>query len=154
MAAIPGAAGDPRNRGSNGLLRAGAGLVESAADVLALLNRGTEFLHLDLPEPPPRCRETPATAPAGLGADEILVLGRLRGEPVHIDEIAIGAVPTLPVVIRRRPKDAGGIQSRPNCLQIPAWQPAWRKIVHVNSVSPNEVIRRANIKANGKPDRP
>jgi DNA processing protein len=88
IAAIPGTASDPRNRGNNGLIRAGADLVESAADVLALMNRGPLFLQLDLPEPPQRCKETPATAPAGLGEDEILVFERLGREPVHIDEIA------------------------------------------------------------------
>ncbi|MCK9462651.1 MAG: DNA-processing protein DprA [Proteobacteria bacterium] len=87
VAAIPGTAGDPRNRGNNGLLRAGARLVESAADVLDLMNRAPLFFQLDLPEPPPRCKETPATAPADLGDDEILVLDRLGREPVHIDEI-------------------------------------------------------------------
>jgi DNA processing protein len=87
VAAIPGTASDPRNRGNNGLIRAGADLVECAADVLALMNRAPLFLQLDLPEPPPRCKETPATAPADLGEDEILVLDRLGREPVHIDEI-------------------------------------------------------------------
>jgi len=87
VAAMPGTAADPRNRGSNGLLRTGAGLVESAADVLALMNRAPLFFQLDLPEPPQRCKETPATAPAGLGEDEILVLDRLGPTPVHIDEV-------------------------------------------------------------------
>jgi DNA processing protein len=87
VAAIPGTASDPRNRGNNGLIRAGAGLVECAADVLALMNRAPPFFQLDLPEPPPRCKETPATAPADLGEDEILVLERLGREPLHIDEI-------------------------------------------------------------------
>ena len=87
VAAIPGDASDPRNRGSNGLIRAGAGLVEGAADVLALMNRAPLFLQLDLPEPPQRCKETPATAPTDLGEDEILVLDRLGPDPVHIDEI-------------------------------------------------------------------
>jgi len=87
VAAIPGAASDPRNRGSNGLLRTGAGLVESAADVLSLMNRAPLFFQLDLPERPQRCKETPATAPDGLGADEILVLDRLGPTPVHIDEV-------------------------------------------------------------------
>jgi DNA processing protein len=89
VAAVPGAAGCPKCRGNNDLLRKGAVFVETAQDVLALLKRGRPFLQLDLPEPPRRGKETPATAPADLGADEILVLHRLGGEAVHIDEIAV-----------------------------------------------------------------
>jgi DNA processing protein len=89
VASIPGTASDPRNRGNNGLIRTGADLVEGAADVLELLNRAPLFLQLDLPEPSRRGKETPATAPVGLGDDEILILNRLGAAPVHIDEIAV-----------------------------------------------------------------
>jgi DNA processing protein len=87
VAAVPGPASDPRNDGGNGLLRGGAGLVESAADALALMNRAPLFFQLDLPEPPPRCKETPASPLADLSEDEIAVLDRLGRSPVHIDEI-------------------------------------------------------------------
>ena len=89
VAAAPGPAGCARNRGNNGLIRGGAALVESASDVLEQLKLRAPFLQLDLPEPPRRGKETPATAPAGLGQDEISVLRRLGREPVHIDAIAV-----------------------------------------------------------------
>jgi DNA processing protein len=89
VAAVPGPAGCPHDRGNNGLIRTGAALVESVADVLELLKRRAPFLQLDLPEPRRRGKETPATAPADLGADEISVLHRLGRRAIHIDEIAV-----------------------------------------------------------------
>lgn len=53
--AVPGSPLDPRHRGCNQLLRDGAHLVESAADVLAVLEP------LSLPTDPPLARSRPAT---------------------------------------------------------------------------------------------
>lgn len=89
VAAVPGAAACPLNRGNNGLLRAGAAFAEDARDVLALLRRGDPLVQLNLPEPPRRCKETPATEPIGLGADEVRVLRCLGEEAAHIDVIAV-----------------------------------------------------------------
>lgn len=79
--AVPGSPQDPRCRGPNSLLRQGAVLVESAADVLEVLQ--------------PMCRQKPQPAAAspgpaqpfdGLGGDR-LVVNCLSRTPVTVDEI-------------------------------------------------------------------
>lgn len=91
LGAVPGAAGDPRSRGCNQLIRAGAVMVEDVTDVLALLEGEAVPRQLDLSriasgDGYPRCE-----ALAGLSAHERTVLDRLGSTPVHIDDIASGA---------------------------------------------------------------
>ena len=84
--AVPGSPLDPRARGCNDLIRQGATLTESAADVLAAL--GSSFT------PPPAAPRTVAIEPAaladnGAGADEArrAVAEMLSPAPVAVDEI-------------------------------------------------------------------
>jgi DNA processing protein len=91
--AVPGSPLDPRHRGTNQLLRDGATLVESAADVLAALGP------LALPEQPPdrRPSSAPAPSPAALhlplepatGSGDVIgrVCERLGPEPLLVDEL-------------------------------------------------------------------
>ncbi|HUC62741.1 MAG TPA: DNA-processing protein DprA [Alphaproteobacteria bacterium] len=84
--AVPGSPLDPRSKGANGLLREGAHLVETAADVLA----GIEGLTpKPLAEPPP---EPPAGPPKPPPDSELqrarrLVLEALGPQPVPVDEL-------------------------------------------------------------------
>jgi DNA processing protein len=93
--AVPGSPLDPRHRGTNQLLRDGATLVESAADVLAALGP----LAPQAPRPcarPARAAQNPSPAapaplplePAAGGADLIgRVCERLGPEPLLVDEL-------------------------------------------------------------------
>ena len=87
--AVPGSPLDPRCRGSNGLIRDGAHLVEGAADVIGVL--GT--LHAGGDFPPPReARPAPAEHidPSGeIDLDEAraAVLEMLDPHPVPVDEL-------------------------------------------------------------------
>ena len=90
--AVPGTPLDPRHKGTNQLLREGATLVESAADVLATLRPLAHARPLPRqraaldPRPPPAGAVAPAaaTAPDGLAA---LLAERLGPEPLAIDEL-------------------------------------------------------------------
>jgi DNA processing protein len=82
--AVPGSPLDPRCRGSNDLIRAGAQLVESAADVLRNLP--------DLRKPaPPRAVAEPQAAyqppPAELDRARRVVLEHLGHDPTAIDDL-------------------------------------------------------------------
>ena len=92
--AVPGSPQDPRHRGTNQLLRDGAHLIESAADVLTIL----EPLR-DRPEPPsvrsmrlPRAagppRERPSVGrPQPPGSIQERVLAALGPAPLAVDEL-------------------------------------------------------------------
>jgi DNA processing protein len=91
--AVPGSPLDPRARGCNDLLRHGATLTESVADVLAQLTpqlRGVEPLR---PVPPVAVQAVPhwpppeATAPVGSEDGIELILERLGPTPVAVDEL-------------------------------------------------------------------
>lgn len=88
--AVPGTPLDPRHKGTNQLLREGATLVESAADVLATLRplaharpAPRRQAPLDL-RSPPLAAAAPAAGPEGLAA---LLVERLGPEPLGIDEL-------------------------------------------------------------------
>lgn len=88
--AIPGHPADPRSRGGNGLIRDGATLVETAADVLAALAPfalaqapAMSVAHMPRPAAPPRVAAAPLAAAAGGGT----LLELLTVEGVAIDEL-------------------------------------------------------------------
>ena len=85
--AVPGAVRDPRGRGPNQLLRDGATLVESAADVTEVL---TTLGHKPLQQAPGRDYQAPP-APvedeAALQTARPVIVECLSSEPVSIDEI-------------------------------------------------------------------
>ena len=82
---VPGSPLDPRARGTNRLIREGATLVESAADVLAGLR---PILGRDFAEPDTRSPQVPAVASeAEADRVRIFVEEALGPAPVEIDEI-------------------------------------------------------------------
>jgi DNA processing protein len=74
VVAVPGAAGAASAAGTNGLIKAGAGLVEDEADLAA-------WLGVDPPEAPPPPADPVAQA----------VLERLSGRPAYADDVADAA---------------------------------------------------------------
>ena len=101
--AVPGSPLDPRHRGTNQLLRDGATLVESAADVIAALGPLAPDQHRPMVRPPASAeilaarptaeRKTPASPrlplqPAADGADLVgRLCERLGPEPLLVDEL-------------------------------------------------------------------
>jgi DNA processing protein len=82
--AVPGAPEDPRARGTNALIRQGARLVESPAEVLGDLLPGGFF---DLPRPGERDRGA-IQAAEGLTEEERELLASLGGAAADIDTIS------------------------------------------------------------------
>ena len=99
--AVPGSPLDPRSRGCNDLLRSGATLTETAADILAQLG---PFLENEMPPPRPRERNLQprlplaGAAPDGPGTPQIppripedaaleLLVEKLSPTPVAVDEL-------------------------------------------------------------------
>ncbi|HEV2301126.1 MAG TPA: DNA-processing protein DprA, partial [Stellaceae bacterium] len=92
--AVPGSPLDPRCRGTNDLIRNGANLTETAADILtplAPLLRGNAPLPRAAMPPPPMPRAAFAAAPAAEPMAEedglALILERLGPSPVAVDEL-------------------------------------------------------------------
>jgi DNA processing protein len=93
--AVPGSPLDPRHRGTNQLLRDGATLVESAADVLAALGPLAPQGPRPRARPPPAARNPSPAAPAPLplepaaGGSDVIgrVCERLGPEPLLVDEL-------------------------------------------------------------------
>lgn len=85
--AVPGSIQSFKSTGTHGLLKQGARLIESAADVLA------EISHMVDTQPLPPSKKSAAQDPAptncdqSLDTDETLVLRTLEYYPVHIDDI-------------------------------------------------------------------
>ncbi len=88
--AVPGSPLDPRAKGTNGLLRQGAILTESADDVIDHLSP-----QLARPKPVPTSRATPQPPPTNTDALQAEILRRLGPVPVEIDELVrlLGASP-------------------------------------------------------------
>ncbi len=91
--AVPGSPLDPRSRGANDLLRSGATLTETAADIVSQLG---PLLHAappprrqrvdrELPLTPPPLTSAPAAIDGDFGLD--LILEKLSPTPVAVDEL-------------------------------------------------------------------
>jgi DNA processing protein len=93
VVAVPGAAGASSAAGTNGLIKAGAGLVEDEADLAA-------WLGVDPPRAPPPPADPVAQA----------VLERLSGRPAYADDVAEAA--------RMGPGSTAALLSR---LEIDGW---------------------------------
>ncbi len=92
--AVPGSPLDPRHRGTNGLLRNGAILTETAADILAEFSPGH-------PPPPPARAVVSGPAP-GSGDDPgamRTVLGLLGTDPCSVDDLVAGCQLPLSTVM-------------------------------------------------------
>ncbi len=89
LGAIPGAAGDQRNRGSNQLIRQRMAMVENVVDILNLIENNKTETQLDLPNTRPDAA-IPDNADE-LSSVEVKILDILGSQPVHIDEIIAGA---------------------------------------------------------------
>jgi DNA processing protein len=84
--AVPGSPLDPRCKGTNGLIRDGAHLTESAADVLAVLE-GMGRLPLGEEPPVEAAPPAPEPAPSELERARQRVLEALGPTPVPVDEL-------------------------------------------------------------------
>ena len=95
--AVPGSPLDPRSRGCNDLLRNGATLTETAADILAQLG---PFLQSEMPAPRPRERASQPRLPLASAAPKLpaapqipedaaleLLIEKLSPTPVAVDEL-------------------------------------------------------------------
>ncbi|TMK28109.1 MAG: DNA-protecting protein DprA [Alphaproteobacteria bacterium] len=95
--AVPGSPLDPRSRGCNDLLRNGATLTETAADILAQLG---PFLQSEMPAPRPRERALQPRLPLAAAAPNLsaipqipedaaleLLIEKLSPTPVAVDEL-------------------------------------------------------------------
>jgi DNA processing protein len=83
--AIPGSPLDPRNEGSNGLLKQGAILVTDAADVIAVLEPILGRLNVSAQEP---AQDEPTPLDGEPGEDERgRVTGLLGPTPISIDDL-------------------------------------------------------------------
>jgi DNA processing protein len=92
--AVPGSPLDPRHRGTNQLLRDGATLVESAADIRAALGSALDRVAPRVTSPrrrAPAASELPPPAPAPAAPPQGDLLGRLQErlgvEPLLVDEL-------------------------------------------------------------------
>jgi len=87
--AAPGSPLDPRCRGSNDLLRQGARLTETAADVLAELpeHPGARAALAPPPAAPPMAVGEPPDSPGELGEARQRVTELLGGSPVAVDDL-------------------------------------------------------------------
>ncbi|MDP8985369.1 MAG: DNA-processing protein DprA, partial [Pseudomonadota bacterium] len=84
--AVPGSIYNPLSRGCHELIKAGAALVETAADILQELNFST-FFNNDLRAPagaPPRLLPTP-----GMDKDHKILLDALGFDPVDLDSLVV-----------------------------------------------------------------
>lgn len=93
--AVPGHPVDPRSAGGNGLIKQGAALVESAADILDLL----PALVLPRPAPPP---PPPPRPPRPAPVDHRQILDAIGETPVPVDEVAARChlpLPDLQIVL-------------------------------------------------------
>jgi DNA processing protein len=96
--AVPGSPLDPRSAGANGLIREGALLVESAADVIAALSAQKPPLST---RDEPKFTAPPAADPAEreVAAARPVLLELLSPEPVAVDEL-LRACPFSPAAVQ------------------------------------------------------
>lgn len=110
--AIPGSPLDPRARGTNGLIRSGATLVESTADILDALEslRRRPMAEPDRPLYPLFMPELPGEAELDAARPEIVDL--IGAAPIEIDEIVrlSGLPPSLVLTILLELELAGRIE--------------------------------------------
>jgi DNA processing protein len=96
--AVPGSPLDPRARGTNDLIRQGARLVESAADVLEAIGPMIERPLCEPPEAPYMGGPPAATGEAEIDRHRARVLELLSPVPVGVDEMLRQAELTPPVL--------------------------------------------------------
>ncbi|MFN0186306.1 MAG: DNA-processing protein DprA [Aquabacterium sp.] len=103
--AVPGSIHSPQSRGCHALIRQGAKLIETSADVL-------DELRLGPPPAPPRPRRPPKPMP-GAGAEEQTDSDTEPGPPVDPVLQAMGHDPvTLDALLARTGQDAAMLQTR------------------------------------------
>ncbi len=124
--AVPGSPLDPRCRGSNDLIRRGAGLVESAADVLSAIGGigGVGAVERAAIAPPPAIARPPAVAQAaaadagGATGDDAVrrrVVEALGPSPAPIDAVIreLGVAPRAVMTVLLELELAGRLQRLP-----------------------------------------
>jgi DNA processing protein len=128
--AVPGSPLDPRSQGTNTLIREGATLIQSAADVLQALAHLTRSTAGEPPGggpvggPPTPIKEAPIKE-ADLARARILVLESLNPSPVPIDELVRGCQLSAAIVqtVVLELELAGRAERRPgnqvNLISIP-----------------------------------
>jgi DNA processing protein len=89
--AVPGPVGSPQSAGTNQLLKDGARLVTSSADILEELRGvGHAFAAVSGPASPAN-PDVPPPPPPDLAPDEATVYAALTAEPQHVDDLANAA---------------------------------------------------------------
>jgi len=97
--AVPGSPLDPRSQGTNGLIRDGATLTETADDVLRVLSSSQTF---GLKSSRPAAAELPLSPPddePDINNARRVILEALSPVPVAVDELARDCQVSLPVVL-------------------------------------------------------
>jgi DNA processing protein len=98
--AIPGSINNPLARGCHSLIRQGAKLVESAADILAELPALVAWERDQLPSAPRCAAETKAEVPAAaLPAHAGRVLEHVAYDPVSVDSLALRTALPMPELL-------------------------------------------------------
>ena len=89
LGAVPGAPTDPLATGCHQLIRGGAALISSAAEVIDLIGSDTYCQQLDLPQAVKQVMESTDKAPPRLSSSEQQIWNQLSQEATHIDDIAL-----------------------------------------------------------------
>jgi DNA processing protein len=116
VGAVPGVAGDPKNKGNHNLIRRGAALVENERDVLALMSSQGKKGQLPLPGLDFQPNRVSAATAEAYSPAEVKILDILCARPIHIDEITAssGLMPSetsaaiLALELRGLVEDQGG----------------------------------------------
>ena len=113
--AVPGSPMDPRAAGPNSLIRQGAALISSAADIVEVLAASRKPQAY---EPPPSLFDEAVAAPldeADLDAARKILRGKLSPTPVDIDELVrqCNLTPAMVIVALLELEIAGEVQRHP-----------------------------------------
>ncbi len=116
--AVPGSPLDPRSAGGNGLIKDGAVMTESAADILAVLSTLGQRPAAHAPKPPTLIPAPVQLSDAELDRARTLIVEKLSPTPVEIDALlrATDLAPAVVATILLELDLAGRLQRHPGQL--------------------------------------
>jgi DNA processing protein len=116
--AVPGSPLDPRSAGGNGLIKDGAVMTESAADVLAVLSALAQRPAAYAPQPPALVAAPVPLSDTELDRARLLIIEKLSPTPVEIDALlrVTGLAPAVIATILLELDLAGRLQRHPGQL--------------------------------------